>query len=87
MPARFRGHGRVHRLLPLREIAPAGSREQDIACEPSPQIFGGQHFQPRCRKLEGERQGIEPSTNLHHGRAVRRCQVKVRLDVPHALEE
>ena len=34
--------------------------------ESAEQILGRQHFHPRGRQLEGERQGIEPSTNRRH---------------------
>ena len=55
--------------------------------EPAEQILGRQHFDPRRRQLEGERQRIEPSTNRRHGRAVRGREAKVGLHVPHPLHE
>ena len=81
------GDRRIDRLLAFGEIPRADSREQDIVRESAKQILGGQHFDPRGRKLERERQGIEPSTNRRHGGAVRGREAKVRLHVPHTLHE
>jgi hypothetical protein len=81
------GDRRIHGLLAFGEIARADGREQDVVHEAVEQILDGQHFDPRGRKLEGERQGIEPSTDGRDGGAVRGRQAKVRLHVPHPLHE
>ena len=81
------GDRRIHRLLAFGEIARADGREQDVVLESAEQILGRQHFDPRGRELEGERQGIEPSTNRRHGGAVRGREAKVRLHVPNPLHE
>ena len=69
------------------QIARAGGREQDVMLESTEQIFGREHFHPRGRQLQGERQRIEPSANRCHGGTVRRGEAKVRSDVPNALHE
>ncbi len=57
------GDRRIHRLLAFGQIARSGGREQDIVRESAEQILGRQHFDPRRRELERERQCIEPSTD------------------------
>ena len=81
------GDRRIDRLLAFGEIARADGREQDIVRESAKQILRRQHFDPRGRQLERERQGIEPSTNRRHGGAVRGREAKVRLHVPHPFHE
>ena len=61
---------RIDCLLAFGEIARAGGREKDIVHESAEQVLGGQHFDPRCRQLERERQCVEPSTNRAHRGAV-----------------
>ena len=55
--------------------------------ESAEQILGRQHFHPRGRELEGERQCVEPPTNRRHGGAVRGRESKVRLHVPNPFHE
>ena len=81
------GDRRIDRLLAFGEIAWADGREQDIVAESAEQILGRQHFDPRSRKLEGERQCIEPSANRRHGGAVRGREAKARLHVANAFHE
>jgi hypothetical protein len=78
---------RIHRLLALGEIAWPDGREQDVVPEAAEEILSRQDFDPWGRQLEGERQGIEPSTNRRHGRAVRGCEAKVRLHVSNPFHE
>ena len=81
------GDGRIHRLLPFGQIAWADSREQDIVRKSAKQIFRSEHFDPGGRKLERERQGIEPTTDRRHGGAVPGREAKGGLHVPHPLHE
>ena len=81
------GDRRIHRLLAFGKIAWADRREQDIMRESAKQILSGQHFDPRRRQLERERQCIEPPANRRHGRAVRGREAKVGLHVSHAFHE
>src|SRR6478672_1004932 len=76
---------RIHRLLALRKIASADRREQGIVRESAKQILNGQHFDPRSRQFDRERQCIEPSTNRGHGRAVHERKAKVGLHVSNPL--
>ena len=82
------GDRRIDRPLAFGEIASwADGREQDILRESAKQFLDRQHLDPWGRKLEGEREGIEPATNRGHCRAVRGRETKVRLHVPHAFDE
>jgi hypothetical protein len=78
---------RIHRLLAFGKVAQTEAREQQVLSKPAEQIVGAQHFHPRSRELEGERQRIEPSTNRGHRRTVSPCEVKFRLHVPDAFHE
>jgi hypothetical protein len=73
--------------LPFGQIAWADTREQDIVRKSAKQIFHREHFDPGGRKLERQRQSIEPSTDRGHGGAVRGREAKVGLHVPHPVHK
>ena len=62
--------------------------ESSASCvEPSKQIVGGQHLEPRRRELERERQRVEAPADRGDGSGVGRCQLKIRAHVPDARHE
>jgi hypothetical protein len=73
--------------LPFGQIAPSGGREQDIVHESAEQILGRQHFDPRGRQFQRERQRIEPPANRGHRGAIRLREAKVWLHVPSPFHE
>ena len=81
------GHRGVHGLLALGEIARANRRKQRVLREPSKQIVGGQHLEPRRRELERERERVEAPADRGDGSGVGRCQLKIRAHVPDARHE
>src|SRR4029453_7131374 len=63
------GDRRIQRLLTFRNTR-AESGKQTVAFELTEQIVKCQHFDPRRRQFERERQSIEPSTHGDHRRSV-----------------
>ena len=80
------GNGRIHCLLALGDVAGSGSCGQDVVLQAAEQILAWDHFHPR-RRVEGQWQGIEPSTNRRDGGAVRGRETKARSDVPNSLHQ
>src|SRR4029077_11762912 len=77
----------IHRLLALGKIASAGRREQDIMRESAKQLLSGQHFDPRSRQFERERQRVETPANRCHGLSVRGRETKLWLHVSNPIHE
>jgi len=79
--------GRAQRLVPRhRRLSPAGEQLKTIV-EVHGEATQAQGVDPRCRKLDGERQSIQPATDVSDERSVVIGELELARERRFALDE
>ena len=81
------GDGVAHRLLARGEIARPALEDVQPAVEPSQQRIWREQTDARGGKLDGQRQAVQPRTDLDHGRGIVGRDLEAGLDRLRAIDE
>jgi hypothetical protein len=73
--------------VPSRKIAPGAAQQLEASGQSVTQRLGREQREPACRELDGQREPVEPATDVRDRVGVLVGQGEVRADRPGALDE